>query len=53
MGVISKHTGGLNREEEGDTRGRDQESRIWGKIARTEFSVVLSSTYFMIRILNL
>ena len=29
--------GDWNREEEGDTRGRDQESRIRGKIAKTEF----------------
>ena len=40
-GVILKHTGDWNREEEGDTRGRDKEIRIRAKIAKTEFSVVL------------
>ena len=44
--------GGLDRQEEGDTgRGRSVETDS-GKIAKTDFSIVLSSTYFMIRILQ-
>ena len=41
-----------DRKEEGDTgRGRSIETDS-GKIAKTDFSVVLPSTYFMIRILQ-
>ena len=44
--------GGLDRQEEGDTgRGRSIETDS-GKIAKMDFSVVLPSTYFMIRILQ-
>ena len=47
-----KGGGGLDRQEEGDTsRGRSIETDS-GKIAKTDFSVVLPSTYFMIRILQ-
>ena len=44
--------GGLDRQEEGDIgRGRSIETDS-GKMVKTDFSVVLPSTYFMIRILQ-
>ena len=48
--VISKQKRRLDRQEEGDTgRGRSIEMDS-GKITKTNFSVVLPSAYFMIRI---